>query len=196
MGKIDLYNSMSPSKNELLNSDGSTETYAGEALLPADADRAEKYKLMSPQKNELLNADGSTTTFSNGGGVPPEIVSRYVNVNAATPIAVGTANTEILRIPASEIVENYDYRFFGNAKGERSGGGENSRTTVQLVLAQGLTSIIFGELLIFKDDNIFLPIPQIAKRFQLNNTEDLVLFAVYADTSSTFSINEASMTIE
>jgi len=66
------YGEMSPAADKLLQPDGSIVTYAGDLVLPPDADRARQYALMSPKAAKFLLPDGSVVSEmpgSGGGGI-------------------------------------------------------------------------------------------------------------------------------
>jgi hypothetical protein len=62
------YENMAAIKNELLNADGSRQTFSGEVTASASEAGAALYRSMSPIKNEMINPDGSTSPLPSGGG--------------------------------------------------------------------------------------------------------------------------------
>jgi len=62
------YADMAPAADKLLQPDGSIITYAGDLVLPPDADRALQYTLMSPKAAKFLLPDGSVVSEMPGSG--------------------------------------------------------------------------------------------------------------------------------
>ena len=58
------HDELSPNTDKWLHPDGSVKTSAGEALLPADPDRAEEYVRRAANADKWLHPDGSVTDMS------------------------------------------------------------------------------------------------------------------------------------
>ena len=99
---MSLYEDYSPAADKWLHMDGSVTTMAGEAVLPADSERAALYETMSPNVAKWLLPDGSVVSdlpCSGGDGTDGGVEKRPTLYNAVCSTSGGTAGKVLTGLP-------------------------------------------------------------------------------------------------
>lgn len=109
---------------------------------------------------------------------------------------VNQVETEVLKIDKSKIIDGHLYRIFGNMVYTRLGGGENTQSFIRVRIKQGSMIVVDANIAVWRDQTAFLNIPQIAKRYVLNNQEDLIVTAEnLSGVASNISISVSQRTL-
>lgn len=122
--------------------------------------------------------------------------NNYFNVVNETPVNILETPVTVITIPAESIVAGYNYRIFANVLATRTGGGANVRTELLFEIKQGATIVTSGNVIMWQDEEVFLPIPQLAKRFIFNDTEPITIECTNANAIGAVVFNNSSITIE
>jgi hypothetical protein len=144
MANDKYYDSAAPSKNGLLNPDGSITTFDGTPVRNATAAGVELYEDTSPMANKFLNPDGSIKTLAEimGGGGGGGVTPVQVTGQSTSAVMSQKATTDMIFNPDVKSVQVG--RNSSSTNADSMAMGNNSTASAFNSMAMGFYSTAHG----------------------------------------------------